>query len=58
MFNKEAITYKDYYLKTSIKFYDYLNNKFVELSNSTEIKGRDNSTWELPKNPSRSPHSK
>ena len=51
--NKEAITSKDYYLKGSIKIYDYLNNKFVELKDSTEIKGRGNSTWELPKKPYR-----
>jgi hypothetical protein len=50
---KEAITSKDYYLKAGIKIYDYLNNKFVELKDSTEIKGRGNSTWELPKKPYR-----
>ena len=51
--NKEAVTSKDYYLKASIKIYDYLNNTFVELKDSTEIKGRGNSTWELPKKPYR-----
>ena len=51
--NNETITSKDYYLKASIKIYDYLNNKFVELKDSTEIKGRGNSTWELPKKPYR-----
>ena len=49
--NKEAVTSKDYYLKPNIKIYDYLNNKFVELNDSTEITGRDNSTWELSKKP-------
>ena len=51
--NQAAITSKDDYLKASIKIYDYLNNKFVELKDSTEIKGRGNSTWELPKKPYR-----
>jgi hypothetical protein len=51
--NKENINSKDYYLKASIKIYDYLNNKFFELKDSTEIKGRGNSTWELPKKPYR-----
>jgi hypothetical protein len=51
--NKDAITSKNYYLKASIKIHDYLNNKFVELKDSTEIKGRGNSTWELPKKPYR-----
>lgn len=51
--NQAAITSKDDYLKASIKIHDYLNNKFVELKDSTEIKGRGNSTWELPKKPYR-----
>ena len=51
--NKEAVSSKDYYLKASFKVYDYLNNIFVELKDSTEIKGRGNSTWELPKKPYR-----
>lgn len=51
--NKEPITSKNYYLKASIKIYDYLNNKFAEIKDSTEIKGRGNSTWELPKKPYR-----
>jgi hypothetical protein len=51
--NKEAITSKDYYLKASLKIYDYLTDKFIELKDSTEIKGRGNSTWELPKKPYR-----
>jgi|688.fasta_scaffold1160244_2 hypothetical protein len=55
--NKEPITFKDYYSKASIKIYHCLNNKFVELNDSTEITGRDNSIWELSKNPSGSLHS-
>lgn len=51
--NKEAVSSKDYYLKAGFKVYDYLNNTFVELKDSTEIKGRGNSTWELPKKPYR-----
>jgi hypothetical protein len=41
------------YLRAGYRFYEFINNSYTLSIDSTEIKGRGNSTWELPKKPFR-----
>jgi frataxin-like iron-binding protein CyaY len=51
--NQATIDSKEIYLKAGLRIYDYKNNTFTLTNDSTEIKGRGNSTWENPKKPYR-----
>ena len=47
------IVSKEDYLTASYTLYTYKNGAYTTLSDSTEIKGRGNSTWNWPKKPFR-----
>jgi frataxin-like iron-binding protein CyaY len=51
--NQASVDSKEIYLKAGLRIYDYKNNNYTVINDSTEIKGRGNSTWELPKKPFR-----
>jgi len=51
--NQEHITSKEIYLKAGLRIHEFKNNSYQVINDSTEIKGRGNSTWELPKKPYR-----
>lgn len=51
--NQATIDSKEIYLKAGLRIYDYKNNTYTLTNDSTEIKGRGNSTWENPKKPYR-----
>ena len=51
--NQANVDSKDYYLKAGFRIYDFKNNTYTLINDSTEIKGRGNSTWENPKKPYR-----
>jgi hypothetical protein len=51
--NQASVDSKENYLKAGLRIYDYKNNTYTLINDSTEIKGRGNSTWELPKKPYR-----
>lgn len=51
--NQATIDSKEFYLKAGIRIYDFKNNTYTITNDSTEIKGRGNSTWLNPKKPYR-----
>lgn len=51
--DNQNVSSKETYLKAGVKIHDFVKNTFKTVSDSTEIKGRGNSTWELPKKPFR-----
>lgn len=51
--DNQNVTSKETYLNAGIRIHEYKNNTYKIVSDSTEIKGRGNSTWELPKKPFR-----
>ena len=51
--DNQNVDSKETYLKAGLRIYEYKNNTYKTISDSTEIKGRGNSTWELPKKPFR-----
>ena len=51
--NQATIDSKEIYLKAGLRIYDFKNNTYMLTNDSTEIKGRGNSTWENPKKPYR-----
>jgi len=51
--DNQNVDSKETYLKAGLRIYEYKNNTYKIISDSTEIKGRGNSTWELPKKPFR-----
>ena len=51
--NQANIDSKEIYLKAGLRFYDFKNNTYTLTNDSTEIKGRGNSTWLNPKKPYR-----
>ena len=51
--NQATIDSKDIYLKAGLRIYDFKNNTYTLTNDSTEIKGRGNSTWLNPKKPYR-----
>ena len=51
--DNQNVDSKETYLKAGLRIYEYKNNSYKIISDSTEIKGRGNSTWELPKKPFR-----
>lgn len=51
--NQASVDSKEIYLKAGLRIYDFQNNTYTLTNDSTEIKGRGNSTWEYPKKPYR-----
>ena len=51
--DNQNVDSKETYLKAGLRIHEYKNNTFKIISDSTEIKGRGNSTWEFPKKPFR-----
>ena len=51
--NQASVDSKEIYLKAGLRIYDFKNNTYTLTNDSTEIKGRGNSTWENPKKPYR-----
>ncbi len=51
--NQATIDSKEIYLKAGLRIYDFKNNTYTLTNDSTEIKGRGNSTWLNPKKPYR-----
>ncbi len=51
--DNQNVDSKEIYLKAGLSIYEYKNNSYKIITDSTEIKGRGNSTWELPKKPFR-----
>lgn len=51
--DNQNVTSKETYLKAAIRIHEFAKNTFKVINDSTEIKGRGNSTWELPKKPFR-----
>lgn len=51
--NQEVVDSKENYLKAGLRIYDFKNNTYTLINDSTEIKGRGNSTWLNPKKPYR-----
>lgn len=51
--SQAVVDSKENYLKAGLRIYDFKNNTYTLINDSTEIKGRGNSTWLNPKKPYR-----